>query len=71
MPDVDLTPEESAHVQHLIDNFASQMPKNLQWLLPFVAENQAIPLFVGWYETTGLTMNGDIVRWNTEGDEGD
>ena len=69
MPDVELTPDESQFVRHLINNFAVEnQDSNLRWQIPYVTQHQAIPLYYGWFETTALTATGEIVMWNAEGE---
>lgn len=69
MPDVELTPDESQFIQHLIDNFpVENQDSNLRWQIPHVSQHQVIPLYLGWFETIGLTAPGEIVMWNAEGE---
>ena len=63
---VDLTPKQSLVIRQLIDEFAASPPDKLDWQIPFVREHDALPLYIGWTETTGIKSNGDIVIWNTE-----
>jgi len=69
VPDVELTPNESQSVQHLINNFEAEIPdQTLHHYIPYVRQHQAIPLYCGWFETTALTVTGEIVMWSTEGE---
>lgn len=69
MADVELTPDESQFVRHLINNFAAEIhDKTLHYYIPYITQHQAIPLYCGWFETTALTATGEIVMWSAEGD---
>lgn len=69
MADVELTPDESQLVRHLINNFAAEIQdKTLHCYIPYITQYQAIPLYCGWFETTALTATGEIVMWSAEGD---
>lgn len=63
---VTLTSEQSLVIRKLIDGFVEYPPEKLDWQIPFVRANDALPLYIGWTETTGITSNGEIVIWNTE-----
>ncbi len=65
---VELTPEQSRVICKLIDEFVDHPPDKLGWQVPFVREQHALPLYIGWTETTAITSTGDIVIWSTEKD---
>lgn len=48
--------------------FPSEAPETLRWQAPHVAENAALPLYVGWFETIAIRPDGQIIRWSTEGE---
>jgi hypothetical protein len=60
--------EVSAYIAARIAAFADDTPDPLRWLAPYVAQFAALPLYVGWTETTGLRADGRVVRWSTEGE---
>lgn len=63
---LNLTQEQSTHIEHLIDSFQGEAPETHQWLSPFVLRYKALPMYLGWFETTGLLANGQVVKWSTE-----
>ena len=63
---VELTSEQSSIIKRLIDHFPEQSPDNLAWQEPFVRENDALPLYIGWSETTGIKADGHVILWCTE-----
>ncbi len=65
---VEVTPELSAFIAARIAGFPAEAPERLRWEAPFVAEFDALPLYVGWVETVGVRPDGEVVRWSTEGD---
>lgn len=65
---VELTSEQSLLIRRLINGFVDRPPEKLDWQIPLVREHDALPLYIGWTETTAITSSGDIVVWNTETD---
>lgn len=63
---VDLTSKQSDAIKNHIDHFLNHPPIKLGWQIPFVREKNALPLYIGWTETTGITPEGDVVMWYTE-----
>jgi hypothetical protein len=58
----------SAFIAARVASYPSEVPERLRWMSPFVADFAALPLYVGWTETIGIRLSGEIVRWSTEGD---
>lgn len=63
-----LTPELQTYIADRIANYYTESPEPFQWLVPYVAEFQVLPLYLGWIESIGINAEGEIVSWNTEGD---
>src|SRR4051812_3967744 len=61
-----MSPELSAWVAARVAAFPHEAPESLRWLAPSVAEYAALPLYVGWWDTTAITAAGEIVSWSTE-----
>jgi hypothetical protein len=61
-----MAPELSSWIAERIASFPDEAPDCLRWLAPSVAEYAALPLYVGWWETTAIRANGEIVSWSTE-----
>ncbi|APZ92681.1 hypothetical protein [Fuerstiella marisgermanici] len=68
MYSIDLTSDQSAHIQELIDSFPGDMPNKFHGDTPFVKKYRALPMYLGWTETTGLLSDGRVVRGSSEGD---
>jgi hypothetical protein len=66
MAHVAMSPEISAWVTDRISMFPREAPEQLRWLAPSVVEYAALPLYVGWWDTTGIRPDGAIVSWSTE-----
>lgn len=66
MARVAMPPELSAWVADRIVAFDREAPENILWLVPSVAEYAALPLAVGWWDTTALRADGEIVSWSTD-----
>jgi hypothetical protein len=66
MAQVAMSPELSAWVADRIARFPHEAPEQLRWLAPSVVEYDALPLYVGWWDTTGIRADGEIVSWSTE-----
>src|SRR5687767_13058019 len=67
MARVQVSAADSAYIAARIAAFAREAPEPLRWQGPFVAEFNALPLYLGWTETIGLRADGEVVRWSTEG----
>lgn len=65
---ISLSPEMSAFIVARIAGYSVEVPENVRWESPFVAEFAALPLYLGWTETIGIRANGEVVSWSTEGD---
>ncbi|WP_145952177.1 hypothetical protein [Paludisphaera borealis] len=50
-------------IRDLIAAFPSESPHSA-----YVAQHGALPLYVSWGATIGITPKGKIVEWSTEGD---
>jgi len=61
-----VSPEDCAFIAARILAFGSEAPPERRWLLPFVEEFGALPLYLGWTETLGILPDGSLVRWSTE-----
>src|SRR5579875_317597 len=68
MPRLPMSADLSDWVAARAAAFPSKAPRPIRWLAPYVAENGALPLHVGWFETIAIRPDGEIVRWSTEGD---
>lgn len=68
MTRLSVSPELAAHIAWRIERFCSEASQTHQWLVPNVAEFNALPLYLGWTETLGIRPDGEIIRWSTEGD---
>jgi len=68
MTRVSISTELAAYVTCRIDGFPSEAPETLRWQVRYVAEFNALPLYLGWTETIGIRADGEIIRWSTEGD---
>ena len=66
MAHVTMPPELSAWVTERISMFPREAPEQLRWLAPSVIEYAALPLYVGWWDTTGIRPDSEIVSWSTE-----
>jgi hypothetical protein len=66
MARVTMPPELSAWVADRIATFPHEAPEQLRWMAPSVVEYAALPLYVGWWDTTGIRPDGEIVSWSTE-----
>lgn len=53
-------------VTNRIVAFPHEAPENFRWLAPWVAEHAGLPLYVGWWDTTAIKADGEIVSWSTE-----
>jgi hypothetical protein len=58
--------ETATFIASRIARFASEANEKQLWLAPYVAEFNALPLFVGWTETIGIRAEGEIITWSTE-----
>lgn len=58
--------ETATFIASRIAGFASEADETRLWLGPYVAEFNALPLYVGWTETIGIRAEGEIVSWSTE-----
>ncbi len=63
-----VTPERSAWVAARVAAFPAEAPEQIRWQAPYVAEFGALPLYLGWFETIGIRVDGEIVSWSTEDD---
>jgi hypothetical protein len=68
MARVPISSQDSLYIAGRIAAFSAEAPETWQWLLPYVTEFAALPLYAGWLETIGLRADGEVVRWSTEGD---
>jgi hypothetical protein len=68
MARIALPPELSAWLADRIAMFPREAPGQLRWLAPSVVGYAALPLCVGWWDTTGIRADGEIVSWSTEDD---
>ena len=66
MARVAIPTELSAWVADRIAGFARRAPENVRWLAPWVAEHAGLPLHIGWWDTTAIKADGEIVSWSTE-----
>lgn len=62
MPRVAVTRSQSRAIRGLIASFQTDSPDSAD-----VARHRALPLYVGWVATIGITPKGDIVEWSDDG----
>jgi hypothetical protein len=68
MARVPISAQDTRYIAERIAAFSAEAPETWQWLLPYVTEFAALPLYAGWTETIGLRADGEVIRWSTEGD---
>lgn len=68
MTSVHVPEELAAFIAERIGRFAVEASEQLRWQGSFVAEFGALPLYLGWTETIGIRPDGEMIRWNTEGE---
>jgi hypothetical protein len=60
--------DQRESIARRIASFAHEAPATALWLAPFVREHGALPLYSSWTETIGITPDGVLVSWSTEGE---
>jgi hypothetical protein len=68
MARVPLSPAVARLIAGRVARFPVDAPDRLKWLVGYVAEFGALPLYVGWTETIGIQTDGQFIRWSTEGE---
>ena len=68
MAKVAVPPEVRAYIQARIAAYSSESSEPFRWLAPYVAEFEALPVYLGWFDATGIRADGEIVCWSTEGE---
>jgi len=63
-----VTGDTATFIAARIAGFPTEADARRLWLAPFVAKFSALPLYVGWTETIGIRVDGEIVTWSTEGE---
>lgn len=63
MPRVAVSRSQARIIRDLIASFPNESV-----MAAYVARHRALPLYVDWAATIGITPRGDIVEWSTEGD---
>jgi len=66
MARVAVPPDVAAYISARIAGYASESPEPFRWLAPYVGEFKALPLYLGWWEVTGIRADGEFVCWSTE-----
>ena len=65
---VSVPPELSAFIAARIARYPIEAPEQARWESPYVADFGALPLYLGWTETIGIRVDGELVSWSTEGE---
>ena len=66
---VAMPPELSAFIAARIAGYAAEATEPFhRWEAPAVAAFAALPLIRHWFETFGLRADGEVVRWDTDGE---
>jgi hypothetical protein len=68
MARIPLSAEVSRLIADRVVRFQVDAPDRVNWLVGYVAEFGALPLYAGWIETIGIRPDGQFIRWSTEGE---
>src|SRR4051812_3342300 len=68
MARVPLSDEAVRFIADRIASFPTDPPDRLWWQAGYVTNFGALPLYLGWTETIGITPDGRVIRWSTEGE---
>ena len=68
MARVPLSAEVAWLIADRVVRFPVDAPDRMKWLVGYVAEFGALPIYVGWTETVGIRPDGQFVRWSTAGE---
>lgn len=66
MTNIAITKDAAAFIASRVAAFATDVADERRWLAPYVAQFNALPLYVGWTETIGIRADGEIITWSTE-----
>jgi hypothetical protein len=62
------SPDQQESIARRIARFELEAPATRRWLAPYVREHGALPLYSSWTETLGITPDGVLLSWSTEGE---